>query len=223
MNVCLLLHGLGPIPPHIPAAETRYWISAEEFSKVVELARHTTARITFDDGNDTDVSIALPILQSAGLTAAFFIPTDRIGQPGYVSEADLRTLQAAGMEIGSHGCAHIAWTAVSNEAIVEDVTRSIARLGSILGEDIRTVAVPYGACNRRVIGVLRTLGVRRVYTSFRGPAAEGAWLVRRDCLTSDMSEDAIRDLLTRRYTAVDAALAFLRTLRRSGRAALWSA
>ena len=223
MNVCLLLHGLGPIPPHISMAETPYWISAEAFANVIELARHTTTRITFDDGNDTDVRLALPILKSAGLTASFFIPTDRIGRPGYVSESDIRTLRAAGMEIGSHGCAHIVWTEASNEAIVVDVTRSIERLEAILGENIHTVAVPYGACDRRVLSVLRAIGVRRVYTSFRGPAAETAWLVRRDCLTSDMPDASIRKLLTKKYTAVDAAWAFLRTLRRSGRAALWSA
>ena len=69
----------------------------------------------------------------------------------------------------------------------------------------------------------RVQGERLIEGWTEGPAAEGAWLVRRDCLTSDMPEESIRDLLTRRYTAVDAALAFLRTLRRSGKAALWSA
>ena len=222
MNLCLLLHGLGP-PPSVPEAEVRYWLPAETFAKIVEFARHTATRITFDDGNDTDVRIALPILKAAGLSASFFIPTDRIGQPGYVSEADIRTLRAAGMTIGSHGCAHIIWTAVSNEEIADDVTRSIEKLSSILDEKVDTVAVPFGECDRRVLRMLQRLGVRRVYTSFRGPAAEGAWLVRRDCITVDMAEASIRELFTKKYTAADAMKAFLRAWRHAGRAALWRA
>ncbi|MDE2135623.1 MAG: polysaccharide deacetylase family protein [Alphaproteobacteria bacterium] len=225
MEICLMLHGLGPPPPHVAADEAAYWLTTETFARVLDLVRqtHNHVRITFDDGNVTDARIALPALREAGLSAAFFIPSDRIGETGYLSEGDIRELRAAGMEIGSHGCAHIRWPQVPSEVVAEDVTRSIARLSSILGEKIETAAVPFGDCNLRVLRVLRTLGMRRVYTSFRGPSRDGAWLVRRDCLTAGMSQARIRELITKTYTAVDGAISFLRMWRHAGPASNWPA
>jgi peptidoglycan/xylan/chitin deacetylase (PgdA/CDA1 family) len=225
MKICLMLHGLGPPPRSISEFEARYWLPPEQFAQIVDLARHTHNQVhfTFDDGNASDARIALPALLGAGLCASFFIPSDRVGRAGHVSEGDIRTLRAAGMEIGSHGCAHISWMQIPDETIAQDVTRSIARLSSILGERVETVAVPFGECDLRVLGVLRALGIRRVYTSFRGPCRKDAWLVRRDCITADMPEAAIRELLTKRYIAIDAATAFLREWKHAGRASLWPA
>ncbi|MBU6298691.1 MAG: polysaccharide deacetylase family protein [Alphaproteobacteria bacterium] len=223
MSPCLLLHGIGEPPAHIADMERPYWLTTEIFARIVELAQHNDVRLTLDDGNDTDVHIALPALLRAGLTASFFIPSDRIGRPGYVSEDDIRTLQVAGMEIGSHGRAHIRWTEVSDDVIAEDVSSSIDRLREILGERVRGVAVPYGACDRRVLRVLRALHVERVYSSFAGPDPKDAWLVRRDCLMADMPAATIERLMTRKYTAVDGTLSFLRTWRRAGEASMWRA
>jgi len=220
-----MLHGLGPPPPHVCGDEERYWLRAKKFSHLLELvrgARHPV-QITIDDGNTSDVTVALPALLAAGLTASFFIPSDRIGEEGYVNEGNIRALHAAGMEIGSHGCAHITWTEVPDEAIAEDVTRSIARLSAITGEKVTTVAIPYGECDLRVLRVLRELRVSRVYTSFPGRSRDGAWLVRRTCITADMPDAAIGDLLNKDYSAADAAMAFLRTWRHAGRATLWTA
>ena len=223
MNNSLMFHGLGPIPGFIGEAEARYWLPTQTFARILEAVRAHPAEITFDDGNLSDVEIALPLLKEAGLAAAFFIPTDRIGLPGYVSEADIHTLQEAGMHVGSHGCAHIRWTQVSDEAVAQDVGRSIERLSAILGERVHTVAVPFGDCDLRVLRVLRRLGVGRVYTSFRGPSARDAWLVRRDCIMADMTQDTIQNLIARKYTKADAVLSFLRVWRKTGRAALWPA
>jgi len=220
MTVCLMLHGLGTPSPAISAAERPYWLPVPAFANIVDLVRGSSARLTFDDGNASDLEIALPTLLDAGLTASFFIPSDRIGQPGYLSEDGVRALHAAGMEIGSHGCAHLNWTAVSDEMIAQDVMRSFGRLGSIIGERIRAVAVPFGACDRRILRVLKALGVGRVYSSFSGPNVGDKWIVRRDCIRSDMPEAEIRRRLER-DTGLDAALAFLRAWRHAGRAAAW--
>lgn len=221
MSLCLMLHGLGLPPAHVPDVEKRYWLPEATFANIIHLAGG--ARLTFDDGNDTDVKVALPALLRAEIKAAFFIPSGRIGTPHYLGEDDVRTLDAAGMEIGSHGCAHVRWTEVPDAAIVDDVTCSVERLSAIIGGPVRSVAVPYGSCNRRVLGVLRSLGIARVYSSFRGPSLRPGWLVRRNCITADMPQSAIRALLTAKPTAASAALSLLRTWRHAGRAALWTA
>lgn len=221
MSACLMLHGLGTPPPHISEVERPYWLPEATFHEILEHLGE--ARLTIDDGNASDVSVALPGLLCARLTATFFIPSDRIGTEHYVCEDDIRALHAAGMEIGSHGCAHVRWTQVSDAEIALDVTRSMERLGSLIGAPVRALAVPYGDCDRRVLRVLRSLGVGRVYSSFRGPDTPDAWLVRRHCITADLPLGDIRNLLTRKPSAAGTALSFLRTWRRAGNAALWTA
>jgi peptidoglycan/xylan/chitin deacetylase (PgdA/CDA1 family) len=218
-----MLHGLGPIPPHIAAVERPYWISEAAFAFTVAQAKVHAARLTFDDGNDTDTRIALPKLTDAGLTAAFFIPSDRIGQPGYVRDEDIRALHAAGMEIGSHGCAHLNWLAASDAEIASDVTRSIDRLAQIINAPVRSVAIPYGRCDRRVLGVLHRIGIGRVHSSFRGPDSGAAWLVRRDCIMADMGPGEIAAIIAREPDVATAALNLLRVWRRTGAAAFRAA
>jgi len=222
MTCHLMFHGLGTPPPHSHAGETRYWLQVDKFAEILSLAQRYGAQISIDDANDTDISLALPYLKNAGLTATFFIPTNRVGLRGFLSRDDILALRDAGMKIGSHGCAHIEWTKVSNAEIIDDVSRSIDILSALVKEKIDSVAVPFGECDLRVMRVLRRLNVDRVFTSFRGRITPNAWIVRRTCITTDMSLAEIEAILSRTYTAVDDALAFLRAWKHVGRAALWS-
>jgi peptidoglycan/xylan/chitin deacetylase (PgdA/CDA1 family) len=217
-----MLHGIGPLPPHAGADEGPYWISHETFATIVALLQNIPARLTFDDGNRTDVTIALPALVKAGLKASFFIPSARINTPGYVSENDIRALHDGGMDIGSHGCAHLDWTKLSDTEIAHDVMQSVEQLSSIIGVPVRSVAIPYGYCDRRVLAVLRRLGMGRVYSSFRGPDSATTWLVRRDCIKREMSRQDIERIITHKPPVAETALNILRVWRRAGNAALWA-
>ena len=223
MTVCLMLHGIGVPPREVSAAEAPYWLPQERLASILDLARSAHAAITFDDGNASDTEIALPALQQAGLVASFFIPSDRVEMPGYVSAAGLRQLHEAGMQVGSHGCAHVRWNLMPDAAIADDVRRSVDRLGSIIGARVDTVAVPFGGCDRRVLAVLRSLGIRRVYSSFSGPDGGRGWLVRRDCITANMTEAEIRRLIVAAPRRLDLALSQLRAWRHAGYEALRSA
>jgi len=117
MSACLMLHGIGPAPERLDPDERSYWISERAFAFVLDEVQAHGARLTIDDGNDTDARIAMPMLMEAGLKASFFIPSDRIGTPGYVTEADIHDMHDAGMEIGSHGCAHLNWLNASDAEI----------------------------------------------------------------------------------------------------------
>lgn len=215
-----MLHGLGKPPDHVDAGERPYWISEASFADVLDGVKVHGGTLTFDDGNASDAAIALPALLTAGLKASFFIPTDRIGTPGYLSENQICALFAAGMEIGSHGCAHRNWLTTSNDGIVDEVVRSTTRLRQLIGVPVRTIAIPFGYCDRRVLRVLRQLDIERVYSSFRGPDIPGRWLVRRDCITEGMSKAEIEAILTRRPKGTETLLTFLRIWKHAGTAAL---
>jgi peptidoglycan/xylan/chitin deacetylase (PgdA/CDA1 family) len=223
MKLYLMLHGLGTPPAQLSADEKRYWIGEDRFAAIVERMRRTPERIaiTFDDGNKTDVDIALPILKNAGVTAHFFPLTGRIGTPGYLNEDDIRTLHRSGMMIGSHGCRHIPWTTIADDAVLEDINRARDVLGAIVEKNIEDVAIPFGECDFRVVRILRRAGFRRVFTSFHGPTLDGDWLIRRECVTADTPEATIENWIGRTYGAGDVVYSFLRAAKHVGPAALW--
>jgi peptidoglycan/xylan/chitin deacetylase (PgdA/CDA1 family) len=223
MKLYLMLHGLGPPPTHLSAVEKLYWTGIDRFKAIVEMARRAPERIilTFDDGNQTDVQIALPILQQAGLQAHFFLLAGRISRPGYLNEGDILALHRAGMTIGSHGIRHVAWTTLKDDALLEQIQGGVRRLESIVGEPITDAAIPFGECDFRIARTLRRAGIDRVFSSFHGPTLDGDWLVRRECVTVDIPLTTIEDWMFRRYHAGDVVYSFLRAAKHVGPAALW--
>jgi len=213
-EIYLNFHGIGTPGPQLPPDEIPYWLSTDQFEAVVDLVRRSArpVRLTFDDGNASDLALATPILKRAGLTAAFFVVTDRLGANRYLSEADVVALKDEGMAVGSHGMAHIRWTGLQRDALVEQVSGSLARLSDIVAAPVREVAVPFGAYDRGVLDALKACAVSRAYTSDKGMAERGAWLVPRNTLRADMDIPEIEDILMNRMPVRRRARAMLRRL-----------
>lgn len=223
MKLCLMLHGLGTPPTHLSVDEKRYWIDEDRFAQILACTKRAGPRveITFDDGNASDLDIALPALQKAGLAASFFVIAGNIGQAGHLDEDGIRTLRDGGMRIGSHGTRHIPWTSLSDAEVRADLDEAERRLRDILGASIDSVAVPFGECDVRVARILRRAGIARVYTSFHGPTLASDWLIRRECVTADLPMATIEDWMLRRYHAGDVVYSFLRAAKHVRHAALW--
>lgn len=173
-------HGVGTPGPEREPGEHDYWVGTDEFLRILdECARRPEVRISFDDGNASDVEIALPALVERGLTAAFFPVAARIGTPGNVDREGLRALVSAGMTVGTHGAAHRAWPTLATVELVEELERAREVIGEAAGCVVHEAACPFGAYDRRVLGRLKALGYRRVYTSDRRPARDEQWLQAR--------------------------------------------
>ncbi len=197
-------HGLGEPPAHVEAAERPYWIPVERFNEIARLIRSQSTEgrvaITFDDGNASDRDHALPILKAYGLRATFFVLSEFVGRPGYLSADDIKALSSAGMAIGSHGRRHQDWTTLRDELATE-VRTSLASLSDIVGHGFTEVAVPFGRYDLRVLAVLRQCGVSRVYTSDNGLARAGAWLVPRNTVRVDTPLGAIEEMVDNGFPA----------------------
>jgi peptidoglycan/xylan/chitin deacetylase (PgdA/CDA1 family) len=164
-ELILNFHGLGEPPSSIADAERKVWIPLEWFEEIVDAAPRDEVSLTFDDGNSSDVELALPALAERGLTARFFPLTGRIGAAGYLSADDITMLRDAGMEIGSHGCDHRDWRMLEDRELHEELTVSRRTLAEILDSDITEAACPFGSYDRRVLRALHATGYRRVFTS----------------------------------------------------------
>jgi peptidoglycan/xylan/chitin deacetylase (PgdA/CDA1 family) len=199
--VNLTVHGIGPTDRAMEPDEDKTWVSVEQFEQVLDAAMgRPDVRITFDDGNASDVEIALPRLVERGLTADFFVLAGLLGEPGRLDRSDVRELQGSGMRIGSHGWAHRDWRRLTDEQAVEEIAHASRVLGKLTGDPITEVAIPFGSYDRHVLRRLRLAGVHRVYTSDGGRASGDSWLQARNSLHHDVQAAWAHEVLTGKPT-----------------------
>ncbi len=91
-------------------ARHRYWITVDAFHGILDaIAGRPDVRISFDDGNASDLDIGLGALLERGLVGSFFVVAGRIGSRGSLDADGLRELSRHGMTIGTHGMDHRPW------------------------------------------------------------------------------------------------------------------
>ncbi len=128
--------------------------------------------LTFDDGYRSVLENAYPAMQSFGFTGVIFIPTAYMGKNNdwdvqfggnrfkHLGEDDLRLLNRAGFEIGSHGHRHRALTALAPKQAEEELRVSKERLETVLGEKVYSVSYPFGRFNRALLQAAQNCGYR---------------------------------------------------------------
>ncbi|HBH96976.1 MAG TPA: hypothetical protein DDX89_04175 [Candidatus Omnitrophica bacterium] len=127
-----------------------------------------TVVLTFDDGYASHFEVVAPLLMRYRFSGTFFVPVDRIGQPGSLTWEHLHRLVFLGMEIGSHGASHRPLTALSGAQLDEELTRSKSVLEAHLGVPIRALAAPGGFWNQRVAEAVRRAGYEVAWVSTIG-------------------------------------------------------
>ena len=192
----ITFHGLGEPPSGVTETEGRYWIDTDRFRELMDrILEYDDFEITFDDGNRSDFEIATPILQKRGLTATFFVLSERLGDPMSLTRDDLRAMADAGMKIGSHGTRHRPWSQLSRSELDDELSRSKRVLSELLGQEVDEASCPFGKYNRAVLRALREHGYRRVYTSDGGWATPNGWLVPRRTVMRDDPPEVLDRLL----------------------------
>jgi peptidoglycan/xylan/chitin deacetylase (PgdA/CDA1 family) len=129
--------------------------------------RRRTAVVTFDDGYRDNYTAAVPVLQEVGVPATFFVSTGFIGterefphdeeircesgtpdaEPhGFqkLTWDDLRAMEKAGFEIGSHTVNHANLGVANQQTIERELKESLSMLNRELGERPRAFAFPWG-------------------------------------------------------------------------------
>jgi len=159
---------------------------------------HKAVVITMDDGYSSAYEIAFPILKKHGFTATLFVYTDFVGtSKSAVTWDQLRTMKAAGFEIGSHSLSHCDLTKAkegeSDEAYLERVRKELLLSKKILDEKLDQstayLAFPYGEFNQRILSLCEEAGYRLGFSVKQGGNAFFAHplnLRREQILRKDM-------------------------------------
>ncbi len=122
--------------------------------------------LTFDDGGISAVTRIADLLEMFGLRGHFFIATNYIDSPAFLTKEQIRELRRRGHLIGSHSRSHPARISECTwEEMVAEWAESAATLSEIVGEAITCASVPGGFYTRRVAAAASRAGIEVLFTS----------------------------------------------------------
>jgi peptidoglycan/xylan/chitin deacetylase (PgdA/CDA1 family) len=119
--------------------------------------RATIVSITFDDGFASQLR-AVPILRHYHARATFYLNSELLNGVSRLTFAQVRALEAAGMEIGGHTSDHTSLVTVDRAEARRQICNDRVALSHITGRAPRSFAYPYGASNRATERLVRTCG-----------------------------------------------------------------
>lgn len=130
--------------------------NADESPKVV---------VTFDDGCETDLTEAAPLLEEAGMRATFYVVSGHVGRRGFMSRTQVRELSGRGFEVGSHSVTHSLLTDLRPERVREELAESKDALEQMTGRRVAHFSCPGGRWSPLVARLAAELGYESVATS----------------------------------------------------------
>lgn len=131
--------------------------------------------ITFDDGYVDNYEFAFPLLHDRALPATFFVTAGLLEKDPEVLArmrmlrqssredvhplewAQVRVMHAAGMEIGAHTYSHPNLATLSGPKARDELSRSKQIIEERLGDQVRSMAYPFGKPGRHFSGQTASL------------------------------------------------------------------
>ena len=121
--------------------------------------------LTFDDGG-AGAAAAADCLDDVGWRGHFFVTTDYIGRPGFLTASQICDLHRRGHVIGSHSCSHpLRMSRCPVDRLRTEWDRSVATIADILGERVDTASVPGGDFSEAVGASASEAGIQYLFTS----------------------------------------------------------
>jgi len=121
--------------------------------------------ITFDDGCETDLVAAAPLLAEFGFHATFYVTAGFLDTPGYMTSAQLRELDSQGFEIGCHSMTHPYLPDLADAELQREIVDAKQRIEQIVGHAVEHFSCPGGRYDRRTIEMARRAGFKTVANS----------------------------------------------------------
>ncbi len=120
--------------------------------------------LSFDDGTTDHHNVVFPLLQKHGCQGIFFIPTAKLNKEGYLTNAQVQDLAAAGQVIGFHSHEHRRLDVLPEEEIRRQITLSQKIIADITGVKPVIFSPPGGFINAGIRDIALDQGVRVIRT-----------------------------------------------------------
>jgi peptidoglycan/xylan/chitin deacetylase (PgdA/CDA1 family) len=140
----------------------------QNVTQAIESFGDKSVCITFDDGCETDLISAAPLLKQLGFGATSYITVKFLGKPGYMSPAQVRELYALGFEIGCHSLTHPYLTDVDDSRLRDETAGAKDTLEQIVGVRVDHFSCPGGRWDARVTRAVKQANFRTMATSRTG-------------------------------------------------------
>jgi len=134
-------------------------------SEALQYPKESSVCVTFDDGCETDLIAAAPVLREVGFHATFYITAGFLDTPGYLSSGQLRELDGQGFELGCHSMTHPYLSDLPESELKREVGDAKLRIEQALGHLIEHFSCPGGRYDRRTLESARRAGFRSVANS----------------------------------------------------------
>lgn len=139
------------------------------------------------------LTLAAPILEKYGLKGIFFISTEYINTPLFLSSAQLQELSDRGHHIGSHAHSHKPLTTLSENEITKEWVNSINLIKPYTTTNI-SASIPNGDENSIVRKKALEAGINKLYTSvpttrtkrFYGMPVFGRYVIYQGMTSTDV-------------------------------------
>ena len=144
----------------------QYKVDENDFELHVMSCTPDKVIFSFDDGGSSFFTKAIPILEKYGHKGIFFISTNYIDTPGFLTADQIKCIEDKGHIVGSHSCSHPHnMTELSEDEISNEWVYSINKLEKILGHKIEYASIPNGYSSLAVINRAKEAGIKYLYTS----------------------------------------------------------
>jgi peptidoglycan/xylan/chitin deacetylase (PgdA/CDA1 family) len=122
--------------------------------------------ITFDDGGCSAYTEIAHRLEARGWRGHFFISTNYIDTPGFLTRDQIRNLHRQGHVIGSHSCSHPLQMARCNWAeMIDEWSKSLGILSEIVEDVVLSASIPGGQYSPQVAKAAAATGIKVLFTS----------------------------------------------------------
>lgn len=118
--------------------------------------------VTFDDGRDSQYSVAYPIMKARGIKGTCFIISGRVDTATYMTTAQLRELHNEGWDMCNHTLSHIkmdTYNTADSQAEVTSCANFLSGLGFTRRNEHLHVAYPLGGYNADVLVGMANAGM----------------------------------------------------------------
>ena len=167
----------------------------QSVTQAIESFGNKSVCITFDDGCETDLIAAAPVLKRLGFAATSYITVGFLGKPGYMSPAQVREIHATGFEVGCHSLTHPYLTDLDDHRLCEETAGAKEKLEQIAGVRVDHFSCPGGRWSARVMRAARQANFRTMATSRTGvnfSTTDPFALSRIAVLNGTRSDDLVR-------------------------------